>query len=160
VEFHELTAAMSGLPSPICKQHFGAQIKKANQNKTVDLYGDNEKTAAGVPGGSFMHVHQAMVHAVGNDLRNAHVILKTGIDAFSGAVTGNMEMKQRLTQHIIPDMIIKEQYGVTSNIMIDFKSLCSTSTAYKNGEGKFGGGVEEQQEQARRNYRTAVQHLD
>jgi hypothetical protein len=59
---------MFGLPLPICKQHFGAQINKANQNKTVDLYGDNVKIAAGVPGGSFMHVHQAMVHVVGNDL--------------------------------------------------------------------------------------------
>jgi hypothetical protein len=28
------------------------------------------------------------------------------------------------------------------------------------GEGKFGGGVEVRQEQVRRNYRTAVQHLD
>jgi hypothetical protein len=56
-EFHDLTAAMFGLPSPICKQHLGAQINKANQNKTVDSYGDNVKTAAGVPGGSFMHVH-------------------------------------------------------------------------------------------------------
>jgi hypothetical protein len=39
---------MFGLPSPICKQHFGAQINKANQNKTVDLNGDNVKTATGV----------------------------------------------------------------------------------------------------------------
>jgi hypothetical protein len=92
-EFHELTAAMFGLPSPICKQHLGAQSNKANQNKTVDLYGDSVKTAAGVPGGSFMHVHQAMVHAVGNDLQNGKIIYKTGIDVFSGAVTGNMEMK-------------------------------------------------------------------
>jgi hypothetical protein len=39
-EFHELTAAMFGLPSPICKQNLGAQINKANQIKTVDSYGD------------------------------------------------------------------------------------------------------------------------
>jgi hypothetical protein len=57
-EFHELTAAMFGLLLPICKQYFGAQTNKANQNKTVDLYGDNVQTAAGIPGGSFMHVHQ------------------------------------------------------------------------------------------------------
>jgi hypothetical protein len=57
-------------------------------------------------------------------------------------------------------MIIPAQDGVSSNIMIDFKSLCSTSTAYQHGEGKFGGGVEVRQEQARRNYRTAVQYLD
>jgi hypothetical protein len=49
-EFHELTAAMFGLPSRICKQHYGAQINKANQNKTVDLYGDNVKSAASFPG--------------------------------------------------------------------------------------------------------------
>jgi hypothetical protein len=54
-EFHELTAATFGIPSTICKQDFGAQINKANQNKTVDLYSVNVKTEAGVPGGSFMH---------------------------------------------------------------------------------------------------------
>jgi hypothetical protein len=136
-EFHELTAAMFGLSSLICKQHFGAQINEANQNKTVDLYGDNVKTAAGVPGGSLIHVHQAMVNVVGNDLRNAHAIFKTGIGAFSGAVSGNMESKKRLTQNILPDMIITAQDGVTKNIMIDFKFLCSTSTANQHGEGKF-----------------------
>jgi hypothetical protein len=141
-EFHELTAAMFGLPSPICKQHLVAQINKATQNKTVDLYGDNLKTAADVPGGSFMHVHKAMVHAVCNDLRNGKIIYKTGIDVFSGAATGNMETKKRLTQNILPDMIITAQDGVTTIIMIDFKSLCSTSTVYQHGEGKFGGGVE------------------
>jgi hypothetical protein len=151
---------MFGIPSPICKQHLGAQINKANQNKTIDLYGDNVKTAEGVPGGSFKHVHQAMVHTVGNDLQNGKIIYKTGIDVFSGAVTGNMEMKKRLTQNILPDMIIPAQGGVTSNIVVDYKSLCSTSTAYQHGEGKFGGGVEVRQEQARRNYRTAVQYLD
>jgi hypothetical protein len=31
-EFHVQPAAMFGLPSPICKQHLGAQINKANQN--------------------------------------------------------------------------------------------------------------------------------
>jgi hypothetical protein len=85
-----LTAAMFGLPSPICKQNFGAQINKANKNKMVDLYGDNVKTAACVPGGSFMHVHQAMVNVVENDLRNAHIMFKTSIDAFSETVSGNM----------------------------------------------------------------------
>jgi hypothetical protein len=34
-EFHEVTAAMFGLPSPICKQHFGAQSTK--QTKTTRL---------------------------------------------------------------------------------------------------------------------------
>jgi hypothetical protein len=160
VEFHELTAVTFGLSSPICKQHFGAQINKANQTKTVDLYGDNVKTAAGVRGGSFMHVHQAMVNVVGKDLRNARIMLKTGIDAFSGAVSGNMESKKRLTQNILPDIIIRAQDGVTNNIMIDFKFLCSTSTAHQHGEGKFEGGVEVRQEQVRRNYRTAVQYLD
>jgi hypothetical protein len=86
---------MFGLPSAICKQQLGTQINKANQNKTVDLYSDNVKTAADVPRGSFMHVHQAMVHAVGNDLQNGKIIYKTGIDVFTGAVTGNMETKKR-----------------------------------------------------------------
>jgi hypothetical protein len=36
-------------------------------------------------------------------------------------------------------MIIKAQKGVTNNIMLDFKFLCSTSNAYKDVEGKFGG---------------------
>jgi hypothetical protein len=53
-----------------------------------------------------MHVHQAVVTVVGNDLRNAHIIFKTGIGAFSGAVSGNMELKKRSTQNILPDMII------------------------------------------------------
>jgi hypothetical protein len=53
-------------------------------------------------------------------------------------------------------MIITAQDGATNNIMIDFKSLCSTSSAYQHGKGKFGGGVEVRQEQARRNYRTAA----
>jgi hypothetical protein len=51
-------------------------------------------------------------------------------------------MKKRLTQNIIPVMIIPAQDDLNSNIMTDYKSLCSTSTAYKHGEGKFGGGVE------------------
>jgi hypothetical protein len=93
-----LTAATFGLPLPICKQHFGAQINNANQIKTVDLYGDNVKTAAAFPGGVFMHIHQAMVNVVRNDLRNAHIMLKTGIDAFSGAVSGNIKSKKRLTE--------------------------------------------------------------
>jgi hypothetical protein len=71
-----------------------------------------------------------------------------------------MESKKGLTQNILPDTMIREQNGVTSNIMIDFKFLCSTSTAYQHGEGKFGGGVEIRQEQIRRNYRTAVQYLE
>jgi hypothetical protein len=32
-KFHELKAAMFGIPSPIWKQHLGVQINKANQNK-------------------------------------------------------------------------------------------------------------------------------
>jgi hypothetical protein len=40
-------------------------------------------------------------------------------------------------------MIIRAQDGVTNNIMINFKSLCSTSTSYQHGEGKYLGGVEE-----------------
>jgi hypothetical protein len=34
-----------------------------------------------------------MVNVVANDLRNKHIMYKTGIDAFSGAVSGNMELK-------------------------------------------------------------------
>jgi hypothetical protein len=83
-----------------------------------------------------------LVNAVANDLRNGHITYKTGIDALSGAVSGNMETKKRLTQTVLLDMIIPAQNGVTSNIMIDLASLCSTSTAYQHGEGKFGGGVE------------------
>jgi hypothetical protein len=100
-------------------------------------------------GGSFMHVHQAIVNVVGNDLRNAHIIFKTGIGAFSAAVSGDMELKKRLTQNIISDMIINAQEGLTSNIMLDFKSLCSISNAYKHAEGKFGGGAEVREERPR-----------
>jgi hypothetical protein len=92
--------------------------------KMVDLYGGKVKTAAGVPGGSFMHVHQALVNVVGNDLLNAQIMLKTSI-------SGNM--KKRLTQNIIPDMIINAQEDLTNNVMIDFKSLCSTSNSYIHG---------------------------
>jgi hypothetical protein len=53
-----------------------------------------------------MHIHQARVHVVGNDLRNGLIMYKTVIDTFSGAVSGNMEMKQRLTQNILADMVI------------------------------------------------------
>jgi hypothetical protein len=67
---------------------------------------------------------------------------KTGIDAFSGEVSGYMGSKKRLTQNILPDMIITAQDGETNDIMIDFKSLCSTSTAYHHGDGKCVRGVE------------------
>jgi hypothetical protein len=62
-------------------------------------------TAAGVPGGSFVHVYQAMVNVVGIDLRNAQITFRTGIEAFSGAVSGNMELKKQLTQNILLDVI-------------------------------------------------------
>jgi hypothetical protein len=42
------------------------------------MYGDNVKTAAGVPGGFFMHAHEGMVNVVGNDLQPAHIIFKRG----------------------------------------------------------------------------------
>jgi hypothetical protein len=93
---NEWIAATFGLPSLICKQHLGAQINKENQNKTVASYGDNVKSAAGVPGGSSMHVHQAIVNVIANDLRNGHIMFKTGIDALSGAVSGNMETKKTI----------------------------------------------------------------
>jgi hypothetical protein len=48
-EFNEVTAVKLGSPSPICKEHSGAQINKANQNKILNMYGDNLKTAVGVP---------------------------------------------------------------------------------------------------------------
>jgi hypothetical protein len=85
---------MCGYPSPICNEHFGAQINKANQIKTVDMYGDNVKTAAGFPGGSFMHVHEEIVNVVGNGLQRAHVMHKRGVGTFiSGTVNGNKELK-------------------------------------------------------------------
>jgi hypothetical protein len=80
-------------------------------------------------------------------------MLKTGIDSFSGAVSDNTELKKRLIQNIIRDMITNAQDGVTSSIMLDFKSLCFTSNAYKHAEGKFGGGAEVRQEQVNRSYR-------
>jgi hypothetical protein len=43
-------------------------------------------------------------------------------------------------------MIIKEEDGVTNNIMLDFKTLCSTNNAYTHAEGNFGGGVEVRQD--------------
>jgi hypothetical protein len=57
-----------------------------------------------------------------------------------------MESKKRLTQNILPDMIIRAQDGITNSIMIDLKSLYLTSTAYQHGEGKFGGVLEVRQE--------------
>jgi hypothetical protein len=87
-------------------------------------------------------------------------MLKTSINTFSGAVSGNLESKKGLTQNILPDMIIREQEGKTSNIMIDFKYLCSTSAAYQHGEDKFGGGEEVLQDQVKRSYRVVVQYLD
>jgi hypothetical protein len=44
--------------------------------------------------------------------------------------------------------------------MLDFKSLCSTSSAYTHAEGKFGIGAEVRQEQVKRSYRAAVPYLD
>jgi uncharacterized UPF0160 family protein len=67
-EFHEVRAVMFGNPSPICKEQFGAQINRADQNKTVGVYGEKVRTAAGVPGETFMHVHKSMVSVVGNDI--------------------------------------------------------------------------------------------
>jgi hypothetical protein len=64
-------------PSPTCKEHIGAQINKVNQNKTVGIYGGNLKIAAGVPLGSFMHVHQEMVHVVENSPERANINYKT-----------------------------------------------------------------------------------
>jgi hypothetical protein len=57
-------------------------------------------------------------------------------------------------------MIINAQDSVTNNIMLDFKSLCSTSNAYQHGEGKLGGGVEVREEQVKRRYRVAVKNVD
>jgi hypothetical protein len=147
---HKVTAAMFGNPLPICKEHLGAKIKKANQIETVDLYGYNSKTAVDFVGGFFMHVHQAMVNVVGNDLRNALIMFKTGIGAFSGAVSGNPELKILLIHYILPDMIITTQNRVTNNTMLDLKSLCSTSSAYKHAEGKFGGGVEVREKKSKK----------
>jgi hypothetical protein len=39
-------------------------------------------------------------------------------------------------------MIITAQDDLIDSIMLDFKSLCSTSNVYRHSEGKFGGGVE------------------
>jgi UDP-N-acetyl-D-mannosaminuronic acid transferase (WecB/TagA/CpsF family) len=44
--------------------------------------------------------------------------------------------------------------------MLDFQSLCSTSSAYKHAEGYFGGDAEVWQEQAKRSYQAAVQNLN
>jgi hypothetical protein len=120
------------------------------------MNGDNVKTAAGVLGGSFMHVDQAIVNLVGNDLRNTHVMLKTSTGAFSGAVSGNMELKKQLTQNTLQDMIINAQDSATNSIMLDFKSLCSKRNAYKHAEGRLGGGVEVREEQVKRSYRAAL----
>jgi hypothetical protein len=54
LEFHELTAAIFVLSSPICKQHLGAQIKKANQNKTVDLHGERLGKKSPILGSTFV----------------------------------------------------------------------------------------------------------
>jgi hypothetical protein len=63
---------MFGIPSPISKDHFDAQINKENQILIVDMYGDDAKTAADIQG--------AMVNMVGNDLLRAHIIFDRGID--------------------------------------------------------------------------------
>jgi hypothetical protein len=83
-----------------------------------------------------------MANVVGKDLRNVQIILIIGIESFSGEISGKMELKKRLTQNNIQYMIIKEQDGVKNKIMLDFKFLCSRSSAYKHAEGTFGGGVE------------------
>jgi hypothetical protein len=117
-EFREVTPVVFGNPSQFFKEHFSVQTNEETQFKTIDMYGENVKTAAGVPGGSFMHVHEAMVNVVGDDPRNAHIMLKSGIDTFSGAVNGNMELKKRLSQNILPGMIINAQDDETSSIIL------------------------------------------
>jgi hypothetical protein len=57
------------------------------------MYGDYFKTAARVPRGTFMRVLKSMVNVVGNDLKRAQIIFKTGMVTFSGAVNSNMELK-------------------------------------------------------------------
>jgi hypothetical protein len=51
------------------------------------MYGDNQKTAAGVPEGSYIEVS-------GTIFERQKSSLKTSIDAFSGAVSDNMELKK------------------------------------------------------------------
>jgi hypothetical protein len=141
-EFCEVTAVMFGNPSLICKEHYGAQINEANQINTVDMYGDNIKTAAGVPGSSFMHIHEVMVDVVGNNLKCVQLSHNRGIDTFSGAVNGNRKLKKRFTQNILPDMTISAQDSKHSNIMLEFKSLFSTSSSHEFSFGKFLDGAE------------------
>jgi hypothetical protein len=89
-----------------------------------------------------MHVHEAMVNVVGNDLKCAHIVFKRGRDIFSEAINGNRGFKKRLIQNILPDMIINALDIGGKSIMLDFKSLCSSRNAYKHSQGKFGKGVE------------------
>jgi hypothetical protein len=39
-------------------------------------------------------------------------------------------------------MIVNALESGTNSIMLDFMSLCSSSTSYKHSKGKFGAGVE------------------
>jgi hypothetical protein len=64
---------------------------------------------------------------VGNNLKHAHISFKRGIDTFIGAVNGNGELKKRLTQNARLDIITNAQDIIGNNIMLDFKTLCSTS---------------------------------
>jgi hypothetical protein len=83
-----------------------------------------------------MHVHEAMVNVLGNYLKFAYITFKRRIETPSGAVNGNGELKKRLTQNILPDTIINAQDSGANSTILDFKSLCSTTSAYQHAEGK------------------------
>jgi hypothetical protein len=71
-----------------------------------------------------------------------------------------MELTKRFTQNILPNMIIKAQDGLTNNIILDFKSFCSTSNSYKHAVDKFKEGLEVREGQVKRRYRAAVRNLN
>jgi DNA-binding GntR family transcriptional regulator len=105
-EFHEVTAVMFGNPSSTEMNMSSHKSTKQTKSKQSIYTGDNAKTAAYVPIGFFVHVHEAMFNVVENDLQRAHIMLKRDIDTFSGAEKA-IDLKYLL------GMIINTQDGVT-----------------------------------------------
>jgi hypothetical protein len=83
-----------------------------------------------------MHVHEAMVNVFGNDLQHAHIKHKRGIDKLSVSSQRQHGVEKAVDPEY--DMSMIAQVDVTSSIMLDLKSLCSTSNSYQHAEGKFG----------------------
>jgi hypothetical protein len=127
-EFHEVTAVVFGNSSPICKAHFGAQINKANQIITLDMYRDSVETAVGVPGGSFMNVHESIINTARSDLKRAKRVFKRGSGTFSKAVDSNEELEKRLTQKVFQTRLSTHETLPNNRPYMAAGSSCSTAS--------------------------------